>query len=810
MGITLKDISQLDGGAQFLRADMHIHTYGGSADVHDSAMTVESITDTLFAQKISIIAITDHNSDLNTQKSLEYAKKYNGRMLVLPGVELSTANGHLLAYFALERASSVRDLLARIKLIGNPGEKESHTQMSMADVIHEVELLGGISVAAHIDREKTGFNRIVDGYPNWKKDIISCSGLYGLEFDDPHNLPWYSSNDDPTPDGAERKKLLASRAQLPKTAARISLAPLQNSDAHSLKQLTKPRELTRIKMSELSFESLRTALVDPEARIRPTAVIPPVVPRIIGIHFNGGFLDGGIFHFSNNLNCFIGGRGTGKSTAIQSVAYGLGITDAFSDHDNCADSLIIYCKDGNGILYRYDRTRGCAPVVRAKEDESIRDVPTDAFRIEYFGQGELAEVAKDPLKNPSLLQEFLDRHISIDDLTSQGFELLSSLRENSAQIIPLGNTAAQLPAKKASLKNLETKLKIAETGKVKEIAAFQIKLAAEKDLTSELLDIATLYENGLLMTSFLRDYETLAATAGELSNNKDSIALLVKARDTIEKANLFLEQEQAVVNSELKKIGKELRGAVAELTDRHNNVEQAIGEKIADLRKQGLSGTVQDLNTLIRQKTALTSEISRIESQGPHLRSLVAARAELLQKVDDLRAAIMERRKGQLSTINRNLGSTIRDYAVNLHYDPTGIIDLFKKFFMDVKQIPVNQMSDGQKHTILLTIAMLSESNVPLMIDQPEDDLDNAFIFDSVVSTLRSIKERRQVILVTHNANIAVLGDSELIFPMKRSGEKGVVVNRGSIDRIETKKSVQEILEGGELAFRPRKEIYGH
>src|ERR1700730_15363536 len=130
MGITLKDISQLDGVAQLLRADMHIHTYGGSADVHDSAMTVESITDTLFAQKISIIAITDHNSDLNTQKSLEYAKKYNGRMLVLPGVELSTGNGHLLAYFALERASSVRDLLARIKLIGNPGEKESHTQMS--------------------------------------------------------------------------------------------------------------------------------------------------------------------------------------------------------------------------------------------------------------------------------------------------------------------------------------------------------------------------------------------------------------------------------------------------------------------------------------------------------------------------------------------------------------------------------------------------------------------------------------------------------------------------------------------------------
>jgi hypothetical protein len=126
------------------------------------------------------------------------------------------------------------------------------------------------------------------------------------------------------------------------------------------------------------------------------------------------------------------------------------------------------------------------------------------------------------------------------------------------------------------------------------------------------------------------------------------------------------------------------------------------------------------------------------------------------------------------------------------------------------KQIPANQLSDGQKHTILLTIAMLAESNLPLVIDQPEDDLDNAFISSSVVKTLRAIKERRQVILVTHNANIAVLGDSELIFPMKRTGTTGEVFARGSIDKTETSTAVQNVLEGGQLAFRKRKEIYGY
>jgi AAA domain, putative AbiEii toxin, Type IV TA system len=126
------------------------------------------------------------------------------------------------------------------------------------------------------------------------------------------------------------------------------------------------------------------------------------------------------------------------------------------------------------------------------------------------------------------------------------------------------------------------------------------------------------------------------------------------------------------------------------------------------------------------------------------------------------------------------------------------------------RDIPVLQLSDGQRHTILLTIAMLAESNVPLVIDQPEDDLDNAFISSSIVSTLRAIKERRQVIVVTHNANIAVLGDSELILPMHRESDSGKTKDRGSIDSRATKRCVMNILEGGPEAFMRRKEMYSH
>jgi len=371
--------------------------------VKDTGITVESIIDASIAQSISLIAITDHNSDKNLQAALDYAHKYAGQVLFIPGVEITTANGHLLAYFPPDKLASVRDLLARIGIVGEYGNRDSHTTLSMASVIGEVERLGGVSVAAHIDRQKTGFEAAIAGYPNAKKDILASSGLYGLEFDDATHLAWYSPEDEPTPEGAERKKLLNARTQSTATAARLRLAAVQDSDAHSVSQLHAKRVLTRFKMNELSFEGLRTALIDPEARVRAISTIPPAFPRILGMHTTGGFLDGQTFCFSDNLNCFIGGRGTGKSTAIQSLAYGLGVHDTLEELDNCPDDVVIYCEDANGVIYRYERPRRLTPTVRAKEDQSIKDVPADAFRVEFFGQGDLAEVAKNPLKHPVLL-----------------------------------------------------------------------------------------------------------------------------------------------------------------------------------------------------------------------------------------------------------------------------------------------------------------------------------------------------------------------------------------------------------------------
>ena len=120
-----------------------------------------------------------------------------------------------------------------------------------------------------------------------------------------------------------------------------------------------------------------------------------------------------------------------------------------------------------------------------------------------------------------------------------------------------------------------------------------------------------------------------------------------------------------------------------------------------------------------------------------------------------------------------------------------------------------SRLSLGQKQSVLLALMLSAESNRPLIIDQPEDHLDSEFIYQTLVPVLRRAKERRQVIIVTHNANIAVLGDAEQIIVLKAQDDNGRIVSSGSIDHPDTRQYACDILEGSAEAFKRRAAIYG-
>ena len=116
-------------------------------------------------------------------------------------------------------------------------------------------------------------------------------------------------------------------------------------------------------------------------------------------------------------------------------------------------------------------------------------------------------------------------------------------------------------------------------------------------------------------------------------------------------------------------------------------------------------------------------------------------------------------------------------------------------------------LSTGQRCTTILPI-LLVQSERPLLIDQPEDNLDNAFVYETVVKALKVVKGERQIIFVTHNPNIPVLGQAERVFVFESDGHQATLKQVGTVD--ECKGQIETILEGGEEAFLERKARYGH
>ena len=121
------------------------------------------------------------------------------------------------------------------------------------------------------------------------------------------------------------------------------------------------------------------------------------------------------------------------------------------------------------------------------------------------------------------------------------------------------------------------------------------------------------------------------------------------------------------------------------------------------------------------------------------------------------------------------------------------------------KFVERSKLSMGQRAVAMLLVILKAGyelgDNRPLIIDQPEDDLDNVYIYSTLVKEFREIKKSRQLIFATHNSNIPIAGDAENIMLMKSDGENGYLDQQGSIDKESMREMVLKILEGGDRAL---------
>lgn len=132
--------------------------------------------------------------------------------------------------------------------------------------------------------------------------------------------------------------------------------------------------------------------------------------------------------------------------------------------------------------------------------------------------------------------------------------------------------------------------------------------------------------------------------------------------------------------------------------------------------------------------------------------------------------------------------------SLDVQYSPTG----------DGRNLrSIEEGSPGQKTAALLAF-LLSYGEEPLVLDQPEDDLDNHLIYELIVTQLREVKRRRQILVVTHNPNIVVNGDAELVAALVARGGETKKECDGSLQKKEVRKTICEVMEGGRVAFEER------
>lgn len=163
-----------------------------------------------------------------------------------------------------------------------------------------------------------------------------------------------------------------------------------------------------------------------------------------------------------------------------------------------------------------------------------------------------------------------------------------------------------------------------------------------------------------------------------------------------------------------------------------------------------------------------------------------------------------------LPDLNQHLNAKLADWR---QARLTRVADFADIELFDVKdgkplgKVSNPQLSEGQRNTAVLNL-LLAQNDGPIVIDQPEDELDSNFIYRDLVPLLRRVKEYRQIIVATHNANLPVNGDAELICALEARGDHGYLRAAGGLDRSAVTQAVLDIMEGSSEAFRRRREKY--
>lgn len=803
------EIKKKQRTATFYKADLHLHTPGSTKDYKvngklyeeiqlkdlediaiekgliniegfnelytnkDQLMALLIIHEAYMVKDLNLIVITDHNNLNWYDKIITAAEEYlknivsklsneSKKFMILPGVEITCFSGtHVIGIFDNCNYKKVWDYV-NFELNDMFEEKLNiFTTKSEIDVVKTINKVNGIVYVPHIDNNaaKIKISEILDPLSGISKAQLLTSPLvHAIGFTN-YEFKKYTES------VLQDKKHLYYR--------RSSVAYMKDSDAHCIEEIG--TKFMYVKMDNPNFTSLKFALQDPKLRIKEQDVSKNDIPYIRGVVTQGGYLSKtvggfGYYPFSKDLNCIIGGRGAGKSTLIK-----------------CLKS----CLTGNTPKYEFRLFMGQFQLIL---------VYLHINGVDYC-------ISCEP-------------DIKISDYTGKEVNIHGD--EVKGKITKIENWI-----KVYRIKN-DKCIKLSETEKYLLMNKFHVdyfdqaqilEIGNNKDYLKEFI------YSIILKTKFGNEYNVLRQQLSECEKeffkvfnikNKKDIDLIAEKKKELK---LITEKVDKIVNYTISNLNSAMKNKVLINYERvMPSTSELLGSILEDCIFEGRFSKYQ-ISKLERGIDYISSRYDVIGITSKFIENKKSIESELKEsevldskteqevendttQFDYYIDTICEICKDALKKSYKSQEEVSIEFNVNSHESSKNII---------FKPLPV--LSLGQKAVAILTIITEGMSSLdiksPLVIDQPEDQLDNRFIYKHLIETIRTLKEKKQLILVTHNANIPVSGDAENVMCLNSNNENGWLDAYGYLDNKMIQKKIIDILEGGEESFKLRLCKYG-
>jgi len=852
--------SKFINGSQWVRFDCHLHTKEDiEFDKNSYSNFFKEYNNKLIEKEISVGVITNHNK-FNKHEFKQLKKEFKNGYL-LAGVELNIkegANGiHTLIVFNEKWYENRADEDFINKFLNSVSEgqenfatKNGKTNTDFIETIKKLETYKQngrdyFIILAHVDSNSGFFKELKGGIVKHLGDNkLFSTNVLGMQ----------------KSRGTNGREHLTSK-----------LVEVEGSDPKKIEDIGKG-EKSYIKIGDYNFEAVKFALQDKEYRV---AKEKPESKNsyIKSISFDGGSckLDGQTIELSSSMNNLVGIRGSGKSSIIEAIRYGLNLPlDSNSVDTNYKNDLVkellgsagkitIKAYDSRNNEYTIERVYGHS--IEIKKDNEIINInisPTILKKPLYFGQKDLSSY-KDgferDLTNKLIDNKTKDIKSKIEIKQQEIKSLLESIKKYDNLNYKKEEVVKKIEELKLSISefkkhNIEEKLK-KQIEFDRDNSNFSNIIKDLKEFKSNINSFIQTYEDSRFFDNLKqyqskenRDifdtiYTTIDNKQNKFNNISNELKILIDSLTDINPIYQDFKDRYNRFKDEFLEIQRDinlpdnLRADDFMNYTKRLNTQSLILKEIEksshiknNLSKQ-LTKTLSELNDLYREEfKIIETEIDFINKNQSSIELKLEFKGDKASFREYLKEIFSGSNLNQTDydkLINYKDAIEIYNELNNISFGGNKSLVFSEKFNSSLSSLLTFQVQNkieilynkkllknhslGQRASALILFILTQRDNDIIIIDQPEDDLDNQTIYNEVIKEILKLKNQTQFIFATHNANIPVLGDCEQIVVCNYDENK-INTEMGSIDNHNIQKNIIDIMEGGEEAFDKRGSIY--